>query len=353
MQINHLPVKTWNHLHMNDTAVDLKVRIQPFTCKEEIPEGILKEVKEKEILTGIRTGLGDEFDSLMNESNLPVSRFVIPKETKESLPLYLDLDYDRNVSPATLFEFDAEDNSEATVIQYFTSEKMPDDADPAAFVRNKYHVGKNAVLTLIQVQALADDRTFFNDIGGTCEEGGSFRLIRLILGGKATYAGAFASLPGKKSAFESDIAYDVREDHLLDMNYVADHTGKQTESRIDVSGVLAQKARKLFRGTIDFHKGCAGAKGSELEDVLLLDEGIVNQTIPLILCDEEDVEGSHGASIGRPDEDLMLYLASRGLSEEVIYRMMARAKVDAVAGKIGDERTRGRIAEFVGGEYDG
>lgn len=43
--------------------------------------------------------------------------------------------------------------------------------------------------------------------------------------------------------------------------------------------------------------------GNEKEDVLLLDDTIVNQTIPLILCNEEDVEGNHGATIGKLDEE--------------------------------------------------
>ena len=72
---------------------------------------------------------------------------------------------------------------------------------------------------------------------------------------------------------------------------------------------------KLFRGSIDFVKGCAGSVGNEKEDVLLLGDDVVNQTIPLILCAEEDVEGNHGASIGELDEKTLFYLMSRGIYE--------------------------------------
>ena len=37
---------------------------------------------------------------------------------------------------------------------------------------------------------------------------------------------------------------------------------------------------KLFRGTIDFLRGCSGAKGDEREDILMLGDDLVNQTIP-------------------------------------------------------------------------
>ncbi len=97
------------------------------------------------------------------------------------------------------------------------------------------------------------------------------------------------------------------------MNYVARHHGRKTESLMESSGVLSGEAFKLFRGTIDFVKGCPGSVGNEKEDVLLLGDDVVNQTIPLILCAEEDVEGNHGASIGELDEKTLFYLMSRGL----------------------------------------
>ena len=63
--------------------------------------------------------------------------------------------------------------------------------------------------------------------------------------------------------------------------------------------------KKTFRGTIDFRCGSSGSVGDEQEDVLLLGENIVNKTIPLILCEEEDVDGRHGATIGRLPEDML------------------------------------------------
>ena len=68
---------------------------------------------------------------------------------------------------------------------------------------------------------------------------------------------------------------------------------------------MRDTAFKLFRGTIDFVKGSAGSVGNEKEEVLLIDEKCVNQTIPIILCAEEDVVGNHGATIGKPDEELL------------------------------------------------
>lgn len=118
---------------------------------------------------------------------------------------------------------------------------------------------------------------------------------------------------------------------------------------MEVSGVVSENAFKIFRGTIDFIAGCAGSKGTESEDVLLLGEELVNQTIPLILCAEEDVEGNHGASIGKLDDQTLFYLASRGIPKEEAEKMLARARVDALNARIPVKSVRDTVEAYLGG----
>ncbi len=45
----------------------------------------------------------------------------------------------------------------------------------------------------------------------------------------------------------------------------------------------------------------------------MLGDDVVNKTVPLILCAEENVVGNHGATIGELDEDTLFYFESRGI----------------------------------------
>lgn len=229
-----------------------------------------------------------------------------------------------------------EKGEQKLIIQHYDE---ADAAQPFYEVESKITVAEEAEVTFVQV-ATTGNRKLWSHIEADVAECGTFRLIQVFLGGAETYSECVTHLSGKRARLALDIAYLLDNGEKLDMNYVADHTGRKTESDINVQGVLDGDAKKLFRGTIDFHRGCAGAKGTEMEEVLLLSEDIVNQTIPLILCDEEDVEGNHGASIGKLSDDLLFYLKSRGMEEEAVYRMMSRAKVDSVTAKIPDEMTR-------------
>ena len=125
----------------------------------------------------------------------------------------------------------------------------------------------------------------------------------------------------------------------LDVNLIANHIGAHTTSQIRADGTLKDSGEKTFRGTIDFKRGAKGAAGSEQENVLLLGEHVVNKTIPLILCAEEDVEGSHGATIGELDEDTLFYFAARGIGAETAEDIMAKGKMEVLYRQIRDEET--------------
>ena len=199
-------------------------------------------------------------------------------------------------------------------------------------------VGKNGVLRLIQARLCGGAVT--NDIRVRCGENARFEWYRLVLGGTASYDNCSVTLQGDGSSFLAEYGYRLGGTQRLDVNCEAIHLGKRTRSDIHTVGVLRDRAFKLFRGVIDLRRGCAGSEGNEIEDVLLMDETVRNQTVPVILCGEEDVAGNHGATIGRLDEDLVYYLASRGMSREEIYELMARARVDAVIARIPDENVR-------------
>lgn len=201
---------------------------------------------------------------------------------------------------------------------------------------------KNAVLRLVQLRRGGEGASVC-DIKVSCGENARFEWYRVVLGGEKTYDNCSVLLDGEGSSFAAEIGYRLGGDESLDINCEAIHTGPGTDSRIHASGVLSGRAFKLLRGTIDFRTGCAGATGNEMEDVLLMDDTVRNQSVPVILCSEEDVTGDHGATIGRPDEQTVFYLESRGIEKKAVYEMMAKAKLDAVLHRLPPFDKRGEL----------
>lgn len=349
LNINPLPAKTWNWLHMNGTSVKSPAFLKNGTVEQTVPSSVeYKAASENEadaVFSEIQTGMGAEIDGFLKNGDTELRVYTTKSQTAEKQPLVLNFTYGTDRHTANRLAFHLIPGSELTVLMDFSAET---ESDGTAAIQTKVYAEEGAVLHLVQVQRLATGFTFYNDIGTKCGKNARVETIQLVLGGKNTYLGSRTALEGESSALSSDVGYLVGANEHLDMNFVAYHTGKKTESRMDASGVLRENGFKLFRGTIDFRKGCAGAVGNEKEDVLLLDDAVVNQTIPLILCEEEDVEGNHGATIGKLDEELLFYLESRGMSEEAVYEMMARARIDAIAGKIPDTGMREKIRAYLG-----
>ena len=107
-----------------------------------------------------------------------------------------------------------------------------------------------AKINLVKVQTLGSGYVHFDDIGGACLGNGSIDLITMELGGSRVWSSAYVNLAGKESSFTSNMGYLVRDDHNLDMNYVADQRGKKTEASMIFKGVLMDNASKTFQNRI-------------------------------------------------------------------------------------------------------
>ena len=116
---------------------------------------------------------------------------------------------------------------------------------------------------------------------------------------------------------------------------------------MSAQGTLCDRAAKTYRGSIDFINGCAGSTGNEYEEVLLLSPDVVNKSIPLILCGEENIAGEHGSTIGKLGDDTLFYMQSRGIAKSETEKLMARAKVVRIASLIPDETTVAKINAYL------
>ena len=80
--------------------------------------------------------------------------------------------------------------------------------------------------------------------------------------------------------------------------------------------------------------------------MLLANKGVDNKTVPVILCDEDDVAGNHGATIGHVRDEQLFYLACRGLDQNAAEDLFIRAKLEDAALSATDERTRAGVVRL-------
>ena len=178
-------------------------------------------------------------------------------------------------------------------------------------------VEEGAKLDLFSVVA-CDAPQMLDNVGLVAQKGASVYVKQYVLSAQLSSTGFRCDLVGDGSTLELDARYLGRGTQTLDLGHVVRQIGKHTLCTMGFSGVLADDAFKSLRDTIDLVRGCKGSKGSENECVLLAGDGVGNQSLPVILCDEDDVAGDHGATVGEISPEQRAYLVSRGLAPEDI-----------------------------------
>ncbi len=379
MKVNVLPVLTYNFLHVNDSTITgsgITIDNLNTPIERELPDGvtvkravsfeeageIFRNNKERINITtevpgepnanmayrdeaqAIRTGMGIDVDELMNSVSATADVYTVEENVKADKPITIQYKLEDGQGSLSGQVIHAKKNSEVTVIMEYTSDK---EASGFHGVSTRLLAEEGAKINVVKVQLLGNGFLHFDDIGGACFDKGEISVISLELGAKKAWTGCYINLSEKESVFNSNMGYLVREDHNLDINYVADHRGQKTNALMQFKGVLMDQASKTFRGTIDFKNGSSGSAGDEQEDALLLSPDVINKTMPVILCQEEDVDGRHGATIGQLGEDLLFYMQSRGIDEEEAKRIMIKARLESVAHMIPDEEIMQRVQDYI------
>lgn len=393
-KINTIPSLTWNWLKMNSDTISSEAVTADFSeCKpavKKVPDGIT--IDEAEILvssTGM-TNVGT-VSGIFNIANkkMPDSRVddekteeqqkaqkqvihplkkVLPEikgqtikitgKTNEALILNFSgsdtVPSKNTLSAQTII---AEKDSEATIIFVYEDETSSSPATTSAspapvtntqIISTKIIARENAKLHIVKVQLLGNKALQLDDTAFTAEDNAKLQFTQIELGGKHIDSGLHVNLKGYKSSFKSNVAYICKNDQYLDMNHIVYHYGKKSECNMHVDGTLEDSAIKTYRGTIDFKNGCAGSKGNEMEEVLLLSPKAVNKSLPVILCDEEDVEGEHGSTIGKLSKEMLFYMQTRGISQAEAEKLLSKAKIQFAADFIPSEEIKEKIHNWIG-----
>ncbi len=232
----------------------------------------------------------------------------------------------------------------------------PDAGSGAAGVFVRVLAEEGAAVTVRTQQTLDATWQYFENLAFYQATDARVVLRQIELGGAESYVGVAANLAGDRSDLDIDTRYLGNGKRTLDFNYIIRQRGLNTNALFIANGVLNDAARKTLRGTIDLIHGCKGSVGNERETVLLANEAVRNKTVPIILCDEDDVQGNHGATIGHVNDEQLHYMETRGLGMADAEALFSQAFFDYADDQAVDEdaaRAVDRLALSVLGHATG
>ena len=126
------------------------------------------------------------------------------------------------------------------------------------------------------------------------------------------------------------------------------HNAPQTSSTQLFKGILDDSARGLFEGLIRVAPGAQKTEAYQANHNLLLTRESKMFTRPQLEIYADDVKCSHGATIGRLDEQALFYLRSRGIPFKEARLLLQQAFLQDVLDRISLAELRGSLAQLVG-----
>ncbi|MBC2581643.1 Fe-S cluster assembly protein SufD [Clostridium sp. DJ247] len=348
-KLNQTVVPTWRHLKVNSFLLkDYKLpSLEPYKKKYiSFEENTLNGVEVLDTKSWVKKGkdlcgylnTNDSFGvskelTFLGEKGFNSGVFIRTSENAD-IKSPIKLNFVMNDKNPVVIDHNiviAEKGSKVTlVIDYST-----DNIDKALHNGvTKVFAMDNSNVTVVKIQRMNDKSQHFDSNVAFVERGAKVNWITIEFGSETNITNYISNLNEDNSSSELYSAYFVDGSRKQDIYYTANHFGRRTESIMDVKGVLKDKAKKVFRGNIDFKKGSTKSKGAQTEDVLLLDAAVKSDSIPMLLCEEDDVEGAHAASVGQMDEDKLFYLMSRGFNEKEAKKLVVEAKFTPIFDRI-------------------
>ena len=127
------------------------------------------------------------------------------------------------------------------------------------------------------------------------------------------------------------------------------HNSINTFAQLDNYGVCRDQGKLTFSGICHIIKGSRGSKAHQNAKIMVFDETSNGIAKPILKIDENDIEASHAAIVGKINDEHIFYLTSRGLSEEEAKRIITLGYLKPILNGFDDEEMKEEIEKLIEG----
>jgi len=208
-------------------------------------------------------------------------------------------------------------------------------------------LGVGAVLGHTRVQAESDQAVLLTST--TLEQAADSRFVYrgFDLGASLARHEIKVHLAGPGAAADIAGAYVLDGKRHVDNHVNVEHSAAGCSSEQFFRGVLGGRSRGVFNGRALIRPGADGSRVRQSNANLVLSPLAEVDTKPELEIYADEVEASHGATVGQLDEAAVFYLRSRGLSDASARRLLTMAFCHAVTDRVDGRGLAERIAELL------
>ncbi|MDQ2741738.1 MAG: Fe-S cluster assembly protein SufD, partial [Chloroflexota bacterium] len=279
------------------------------------------ELVQRYFMTEAVTAEYDKFAALNGALWSGGTFLYVPRNADVTLPLQAL--YALTASGAGLFTHTllvVEAGARVTYIEEYASENIERRSLNAGVV--EIFVKEGANLTVVSLQEWMGEVYDLSTQRALVDRDAQLHWLVIGMGNGLTRANIEAALRGAGASTQMlGILWGYGHQHTH-YHTVQDHIAPHTTSDLLYKSALTDESRSIFSGTIRVVKGAQGTDAYQANRNILLSPHAAAFPSPNLEIEANEVRCTHGATVGKVDQDQLFYLMSRGLPRIVATRMV-------------------------------
>ena len=209
------------------------------------------------------------------------------------------------------------------------------------------HVGERANLRFVELQSWGEHVWNFSHERVRVEKDGNLDWIFGAIGSRLTKNFSEIELIGQGATGRMSGFYFTNGSQHLDHDTQQNHLATKYDQRPAFKGALRDKSRSVWQGMIYVAPGAQKTDGYQANRNLVLSREARADSIPGLEILADDVRCTHGATVGKIDQDQIFYLRSRGISYSDAERLIVEGFFDPIMQRIPFEGVRSRFQNSI------
>jgi len=209
------------------------------------------------------------------------------------------------------------------------------------------YVGPGANLRFVELQSWGENVWNISHERALVDRDGNLDWIFGAIGSRLTKNFSELNLIGQGATGRMSGFYFTDHTQHLDHDTQQNHMAPNTTSDLLFKGALLGKSRSVWQGMIYVAPGAQKTDGYQANRNLVLSETARADSIPGLEILADDVRCTHGATVGKIDEDQVFYLLSRGITRNEAERLIVEGFFDPIMQRIPFEGVRERFQQSI------
>ncbi len=227
-------------------------------------------------------------------------------------------------------------------------------ASPFDVQVNTMHAGlveiqvmQGANLRFVELQSWGENVWNFSHERVRVERDANLDWIFGAVGSRLTKNFSELDLVGKGAVGRMSGFYFTDGSQHLDHDTQQNHLAPNTTSDLLFKGALKGKSRSVWQGMIYVAPGAQKTDGYQANRNLVLSDSARADSIPGLEILADDVRCTHGATVGKLEQEPLFYLKSRGIPQKDAERLAVEGFFDPIMQRIPFEGVRERFQQAI------